>query len=310
MICGAQAIKLMGEHAKLFALHRGAGIAADIAAPAANTDSWPSFIELCEDLDLLFVPARRGARKATVKPGLVLNRIESALGMWKPLVSFHKFFSFVEDHPWAMARYLLEVTCFVSKASEYLSAAARHAPTPKLKKILTKMERDERDHYKMLLKDLGLSEKDFAAHDPAPGTHAVFTQLFHLAVTDPRSLLISTALFETDPEEGDGIRQFYKSVTQLTKIPTDRFVEHHIEDIEAGHIDLWRSAVDGLKKVSYEQASKWISDLHMTKHMLDLWHDSIQIECSSLEKPAIAPIMKNIIRTRPELGSVQEPRLE
>lgn len=313
VICGDLAIKLEPDAAELFHAHRAAGIAADFAKPVGeNKATWGAFLGLCQELDLLFAPPRGRARNKLLPPEQVKELIQGAIAMWKPLPGFHKFFSTVEKSPWAMARYLLEMTYWVSKASEYLKPAAKNAPTAKLKKIFAKVEREERDHFKMLLKDLGLTQADLLLHDPAPGTHALFTQLFHLAVTDPRSLLVSLALFETEPKEREGIRSFYKSVSELTKLPTSRFVAHHMEDIEAGHSALWLSAFEGLGKISYAQGSKWLQDLHMTKHMVDLWHDSVLRECEGYgEEPfGGAKVTKNLIRTRPELFAVKEPDLE
>lgn len=256
-----------------------------------------------QELGLFFSPSTKNRK---LDPAQVERAMHSALAMWKPLIQTHPVFKMVSDDPHAFAFYLLEQSIFVSQAAYYIEAGAQTAGRTWLGKTLRELAADEANHYHSLIQSLRLNKKSFFLHDPSAGTVALVAHLFHLASKDPESFVFSLSLFETDRSDLTSIKKFYSQHKRTILFDSTAFINHHKEDVALGHVCLWKEHLSRTKDVDSDRASKIIADLHTTKHMLNLWLDSIERDSRFINREFRNGKIdiNGLIRPKPVWGSV------
>lgn len=230
--------------------------------------------------------------------------IEAAIQMWRPLPMLHPLFGRLRrNSPGLALAFLLEQTVFVESAYSYFRAASLQAKTKKQRSGFRQMSKDEKDHFKILCRALGLDNNDLYEHDPFPGTLAIIAYLHQLAFLNPSALAIVTALFETDPHEVESIKSFYGELEGITNLRLKPFFEHHKLDAELDHHCFWQVALEGRRSINSAEVSGWIFHLHSVKHLLELWYDSILSETDRRRIRTKVKI-RDIVRPRPEVESI------
>ena len=204
--------------------------------------------------------------------------LSASIEMWKPLPKFHPIFKEMRKNTRLQYSFLLEQAIFVSNAYSYFSLASASTRYRKLSKIFKAIAKEEKNHYKGLLKDIKLSRAAFLSHDAAPGTTALVSFLHELAIKDPGALLIVTSLFETSDDEISQLREFYTSLSKSLKLNLKNFIGHHQLDVQLKHKTLWSEAFLNRNSISFHELSSWISALHTAKHLVELWFDSLMAE--------------------------------
>jgi hypothetical protein len=222
--------------------------------------------------------------------------------MWKPLPRFHSLFRAINRNKRLQLLFLIEQTVFVQSAHSYFSLAAKFAKSPHLKKTFKLLAQEEKDHFRGLLNDLKLTEDDLEKYDPSPGTTAIIAYLHETAISDPESLLVLTAMFETEPEDYNHISNFYRNISNCLGLSLKHFASHHKEDLNYGHINMWRGVFKDSNRITDASVSRWIDRLHTTKHMIELWYDSILSEAN--RKGGRKINIRMLLRPRPSVGTI------
>lgn len=262
----------------------------------------PELMHFLQSNDLLYLEV--DGLRTIFSPEKAVAILSSAIEMWKPLPHFHPIFLAVHQKKLGLqVSFMLETLVFISHGSAYFDVAAANALDKTVKRTLRRLSKEERGHHVPLLDSLNLSAADLRQHDPLPGTEAILAFLFKIAYADPHSLLIVTALFETEGDQLPQIKKFYRALSRETGFNLESFYKHHAEDAGHGHSELWCTGILAQKNVDHGELSRWLRALHTCKHLIWLWYDSILNESAkwNLKKPIS---MKSVVRPAPRPESI------
>lgn len=231
--------------------------------------------------------------------------IEQALAMWQPTLLWHGLTESVFKHAAGAISFLLEKTWFIAQSSTYLSKGASTAEKT-LKTSLIELEREERDHYKMLLPSLGITARDVEEYDADHATRLFVCHLIALASKSPMGLAISLNLLEADASNRDATVETYRKLEQLTGLSLEPFLNHFELDLQHNHAGLWHEILSSIDEVSPTDVSQWIDELHSTKHAIQIWQDGLKKSIDSIDPASFAgiPPARALLRRKPSLWSI------
>jgi len=209
----------------------------------------------------------------------IVLSISNAMSIWQPLIFKSNVVRVaLQDKPKAY-RFLIEKLWLVWKLPSTIRIAADTlGPEHPCYSLTQDFYDTEKNHYKALLQDISLSQKDIESHSPSCYGKMLVGYLYEMAQSRPLSYLISISLLEAKSADKQKVMRLYSGFEDLLGVKLNGFKDHFLDDLACNHASIWKSVLSCGLVFTPNEVSSWVDDLHATRHILVEYQKNISDE--------------------------------
>ena len=211
------------------------------------------------------------------------RQIEETSLMWRRQIGLHPLFGGLTEKTYGREIFvglLIETYHYVRLLPQRISGVANQNEDSPLSRALANYAIEEADHHEALgeaLAQLPRIGSRVSCSHPAAGTLSLLNNFTAIGIRNPFSLLTCLALVEArESEVAEASLNFCTLASEFDlEDVAEPFVRHMEMDVSMGHSDLLEGVHPDTYNLPLALAHEVVNDLHDTKHVFDIFHDSV-----------------------------------
>jgi pyrroloquinoline quinone (PQQ) biosynthesis protein C len=213
-----------------------------------------------------------------------VNLAERTCATWVRQLNHHPLFTGLQEFSFRKEVFLgliIETYHYVNSASRHIATAISHNQDSYLNELLGEYFVDEYRHATLILETLerlGLQRRLIKRSYPIGGTISLIQSLCEIARSSTIAYLLCTLFVEARAEELEPASASLRHICEVYGWPADALdalISHALGDVEAGHVSLLTTALDGVDVIPRGEADMAVNYLHDLKHAFAQQYDQV-----------------------------------